>query len=276
MSSTATQAPPDEPGQEPVTPDPGSAAAAPADAPTSAPTDAPTDEPAIEWPEQLQPYQEALGPLLEADEDGNTMLAGVLDLVDMAGNPDRIDDFASWWDQIGQEFGFFAGDGEEPDAQGGEQPESDDPVEQLRQQVQQLQQRLEGTDRQSAAERHAQQVDQEVDQLMSQHRIVNDESLPEAQRPRTMILRLAATYVNDPNTVDQAVQLGVQDYMRLTGQAQAGMLQRAGEETMGVEQLAGGGSPGPSLAGGSPDMDPEPVGSWKDAKQAAIRRLQSG
>jgi hypothetical protein len=229
----------------------------------------------------LEPYRERLQPLLEQGE-GGPVLDGLLEFYEMTGDPNRLDDFAQWWDTVGEEYGFF-GDDEEGGDEGGEPGgEGGDPRDQqiadLQAQVQELSQGFE-------TDRHQQQVDSlagkmqsQLQTLMAQHGIAENEELPAAARPSTIILRIAAGY----NGADNAIESAVNDYLAISGQSQAALVNGAGQATAPVSgdplldvAHTGGGRHGASLRGGSPDTEPEAVGGWEDARRIAMSRMQS-
>lgn len=246
--------------------------------------------------DRFSPLQERLTPLLEAADpdspDAGSVLDGLLDFYELTGDPNRIDDFMSWWDRVGEDYGFFDDDGEpaggqgDPDLaalEGGNGDPRDQEIAELRQQVQELNGRLDSTDRESAVSAHETRLSNQLDQLMASNGIEDDQSAPEEERASTVILRLAQTHEGE-----DAIARGVQDFMRLTGRAQGQLMQQAGEQTVGVDQLTqglpplvgsgvgaggGGSQPGASLADGRAPTDPEPVRSWEDARRIAIERL---
>lgn len=239
------------------------------------------------WPEQIAPYQQHLEALLEpypADpdypEENLTPLDGLLsfyNLVAEAGaddaDPQVVEQFEGWWESVGKDFGFLDDDGEPADGDEGDVPDAGDMPEwaqRMQAENQQLQQRLEQFETQGRVGEVQTQMEQQLSKLMADNGVQDDPSKPEDQQPSTRILRLAVSYGDDEN----AIQNAVRDYLEMTGAAQQGMINGAGQQTMSVDQLANGGAPAPSLQGGRADMEPESVQSWGDASQAALARLR--
>jgi hypothetical protein len=249
--------------------------------PAAQPTGQP-EQPTAEqgaWPEQIAPYQQHLEALLDADDEGYRPLDGLLsfyNLVAEAGSenpdPEKVEQFETWWESVGKDFGFLDDDGEpgndDPDVPDqGDMPEW---AQQLVQQNQQLQQRLEQFETQGRVGEVQTQMEQQLTRLMSENSIQDDPEKPEDQQPSTRILRIAVSYGDDPKAIENAVR----DYLDMVGAAQQGLVNGAGERTMSVDQLASGGAPASALQGGRADMEPEPVASWGDAHAAALARMR--
>lgn len=240
-------------------------------------------------PEQfapLQPFMDRIGPLLETPEGGDApVLAGLLDFYEMTGDEARLEEFADWFDRVGEEYGFFGDDDE--GGEGGDPGEGDpDPnsvegrLARLEQENQALRGELQQGQQQTAVQRQQQTFQQQRDTLMQENGIVDPEGVPDEQKPSTIITRLASSYV-DSGDVDTAMENAVRDYMTITGQSAGQLVRNAGEATAPVDNPlldvahTGGRRPGAALGGGSPDTEPEAVHSWQDAKRIALSRLQA-
>jgi nucleotide-binding universal stress UspA family protein len=225
----------------------------------------------------LEPYQERLTGLLEPADPGNPDGGTALDSLlafheammdeNAANNPELLD----WWEMIGEQFGWFEGDGEggEEGEQVEGQPAEDDMPEwakQLQQENQELRARIDGTDAETQVQQQQQRILSDLESQMQEHGIEDDKTLPEEKRPSTVILRLASTY-NTPDLIAR----GVADYLALTGRAQGQLIQQAGQQTAPAADFQGGAS----LDGGQPEPRIESVSSFKDAKEIALQRLRS-
>lgn len=259
---------------------------------------------ATQTAQQFAPLQERLTPLMEAADPANPDAGSILDaLVELhaiSSDPNRTEDFMTWWEGVGDAYGFWGdepgqgGDGGDLGGDPNQPPGTPDPSQQdprdteiaaLREQLQQVTQRLDGQDQQSAVATAQQQIQTELSTLMQQHQVQDnpDPSFPAEQQPSTVILRLASTYDGA-----DAVQRGVADYLALTGQAQGQMVQQqAGQAVTGLDPDGlpplvgagvggqGGGGHAAALAGGRADHEPEHVGSWKDAHRIALQRVKA-
>lgn len=182
-------------------------------------------------------------------------LSELLQFREIASDPTKLED---WWSRLGEEMGWFDGDG--PD--GGEGGEGGD--ERVPAWAQQLTERLDGLEQtvkplhehvstqeqQRRTDEHKQKIDAQLDAFEEQH----------GEYDRDAVLELAAHYLqqDDPN----AVQRGFERYMQITGKAQGDLVDRKVN-----------GQPAPTLTGGRPDTTPQKITSFKDAKEAALARL---
>lgn len=208
-------------------------------------------------------YQDRLQPLVQPDEDGQVPLQGILDFVEMTDDPNRVEEFQQWWQQVGEALGFTGDHGTEPEGDGGGEGGQGQPSElqELREAVQALQQQLSHTTQQQEIDQTAQRLDRELTGLMDQRGVKDDDD----GSVRQWIYRLALSYGQDP----KALEHGLDDYLKLTGGAQQELLNGAGQETATYEPG------GPSLGGGAPDMEPEMVKGFRDAKQIAMQRFKA-
>jgi hypothetical protein len=279
---TTTDAPPQaQGGQQP--PAPQGAATAPAPQPQ------PPVSPDGQQADTLAPYRERLESVMQPvdpdNPDAGTVLDGLLELYAITSDPNREEDLYAWWEGVGDAYNFFDGDadggaveGDEDDLAALEEGQGGgSELEELRATVQQLQQKLEGDERERSVAAAQEAIQRDLESLMAQHGIQDDPNAPEADRASTVILRLASTYQG----AQDAVARGVADFMRLTGQAQGQLVQQAGEPTAGLDGLdqlppngGGGGRVAPSLDGGQADSRIEPVASWGDARRIAMDRLR--
>lgn len=252
---------------------------------------APTLEQRFAPYQPLEQRMEQLTPLLEADEQGNTTLDGLLSLFELFNDPNRVDDFANWWEAIGDQFEFFGDDENEGGAGGAAAAQDElgelDPA--VRAHIERLEARLgefetrsqqtqEQQTREAAIADAAQAIRTELTTAMQAAGIDGHDNL---QSPNAVdILRLVGSYGNDPKAVEKAVA----DFARMTGRAQASQLEEQGQPLNGVEALraalAGGGgspaasrAPGPSLGRGGDAHEPEAVRSFDDAKKLALQRF---
>jgi hypothetical protein len=245
----------------------------------------------------VEPFLERLTPLLEADDQGNTVLDGLLAFYQMTGDESQLDAFQDWWDQVGASYGFF--DDEQGGGAGGEgaaaapageptQDPRDAQIAELKQQVDALKGEFTTTQQRQAVDQAAQRISSELVQLMQAAKIEgHDQAEPLKSAAAGDILRLAQSYGEDP----QAISKATADYLRMTGQAQSALVTGAGgQDVSGLEALqaalaaggpAGGGGgapaprqPGPSLGRGNADYEPEPVRAFADAKEIAMQRMR--
>lgn len=232
--------------------------------------------PRLELAERLEPLGEyaddLLGLIEDVDEEsGANGLQALLTFLDLTNfDPEQPDSpefkqFAEWWEGIGEEYGLFDDDdgdgGDDPAAANGQgNPETAE----LRELVGSLQAKIEQLESGGRQQQEAQRIQTQVEQLMAKHGIEDDE----AGETRSFILRLAGSYVEQPNMVE----LAVADYLKLTGKAQQGLL--GGEKT---ETVTAGASP----RGGTADHSPEevttgdPIASRRRASELAKQRLRA-
>lgn len=271
---------------------------------------APTLTERMERYSPLDPYLDRLSPLLEPAQEGEdgTFLDGMIALFDLFNDESRADDLADWWEAIGDEFELWGDDDEPGQGQGAAaapgQPDLSglDPavralVEGMQQTITGLEARLgefettsQTESQQRAVNDEAARIRNELTTLIGQHKI--DPNWPAGQEggellqsPAALdILRLARGYGADP----EALQKGVGDYMRMTGQAQTDQLHQLGEPTTGIDALrasllnggappstGGGGGPSHALDRGGDSNRIESVKSFDDAKRIAMERMQA-
>lgn len=208
---------------------------------------------AAEFRRQMEP----LSPLAEIeglDQVPAEDLAGLVQFHQMAQDPEQFED---WWEQVGNELGFFDGsEGGGEGAEGGEGGEEPPAwakglIDRLDQLEGGLQERT-----QTDAERDALA---EIDAEMAQVRTDNSD-LPwddEEAAVEDRILQLAMSYGDDP----QAISKGLADYRAITGAGQAQLVDAAER------------GPAPALTGGSGDTAPDEVKGFDDAKAIAKQRF---
>ena len=215
--------------------------------------------------EAYQPFQE-MG-LESEDIEG---LASFWQMVNLAGqdsnHPDvqqAQDQMYGWWEQVGNELGFFGEDEEGGEGdEGGFDDDPDDPgiVGELETQIQELQQQLQQVQGNTQAQHYERQNAETLAKLASQDGF--DFDSPDMQDDLNRIYRLA--YAHAEGGDENAIQNAYEDWKAIAGRGQ--------------QQLSGVGAeqPGPSLNGGEPNTEPEDIHSWKDASALAKRRLQGG
>jgi hypothetical protein len=211
---------------------------------------------AAEFRRQVEP----LLPLLEVEgldlsQISQEDLSGLLGLYPTFSDPEA---FESWWESVGNEMGFFDGDGPDgagdgPDGAGGEEPPA---------WAQSLVERLDALEgnvqerSQTDAERDAlAEIDAEMAQIKSDNPDLKWDNEELAVEDR--ILQLAMSYGDDP----EALSKGLADYRAITGAAQGTLLDAA--ET----------APANALTGGNGDAAPEEIRGFDDAKAAAKKRF---
>lgn len=280
-ASDPTQTAPAPPAE---TPAPGAPAASPQATPAA------PDAAADPVMAQLQPMLPALTPLLQPDDQGATPLEGLVNLYELFSDENRIDDLAQWWDEVGEQFGFF-GDDEDgeggaaaPDGEAeGEVDLSDlDPavarvIQSLQAKVEQLEGGLTSQQQEQQASAEGERIRTELVTAMKGAGIDGHEDIRSEQS--TDILRMALGYGNDP----EAIKKSVERYAQLTG-ARAPVPEPGVDPQLGgvaaLQAALGGASggraagPGPSLGRGNPEVEPEAVTSWNDARTLAMQRMR--
>jgi hypothetical protein len=231
--------------------------------------------PRLELADRLEPlsdYADDLLALHQMGDEQGTALQDFLGFAQMASqvdpeNPDApaTKQFADWFYDIGEQLGLL--DPEDGDDDGGIDGDDDDPdsgggdVAELRGLVEQLQARLEQAEAAPRIQSEQQRIDKQLATAIEKHHLADDEDT------RNMILRLARDYVEKPDMVD----LAVNDYLKLTGRAQADLL--GGDDE--VERVTAGASPGNGVPDTRPDdiVTGDPKESRRRAKAAALSRL---
>lgn len=232
--------------------------------------------PRLELADRLEPLGDYAEDLLalanDRDGDGPSALDGVLDFVAMslAVDPEQPDSpeyqqFAEWWENIGEELGLFDDDGDDPD-DGNPEGEPNAETAELRELVGQLQSKIEQLESGGRVQDIRARMEQTRERLFAEHGIKDNEET------RKFITRLGQSYVESAETDEQVVELAVADYLKLTGKAQQGLLD--GEET---ETVSATRSPGNGTADFSAEeiTTGDPTQSRKRASQIAKQRLQS-
>lgn len=155
--------------------------------------------------------------------------------------------FANWWQAVGQELGFFD-DGTPPEDEGG--------VDQLvaaavQQAIAPLAARLEEFETRGQSEKAQQAAEQEIESQLAELREQHGEFDEEFVR------RLARDYVKEPDFIRR----GFEDYQRLIGQGQSQLVD---------DKLH---QPAPAVNGGRPDTTTPQIRTFKEAEKAALARL---
>lgn len=243
-------------------------------------------------PEQFQPlapFMDRITPLLETPDGAEApVIAGLLDFYEMTGDEARLDEFADWFDRVGEEYGFFDDEGGDPVVGDPGDPAGGDPqqqrIDQLEADLAAIRGELQQGQQQTAVQQQQQTFQTQLSTLMEQNGITDQgpdgTELGDEAKPSTIILRLASSYVDAGETTN-AIDMAVRDYMTITGQARGQLVGAAGEATTpATDPLldvahTGGRRAGASLGSGSPDTEPEAVHSWQDARRIALSRLQA-
>jgi hypothetical protein len=250
---------------------------------------------------KYQPVEERwdrLSPLLEAGEDGSTVLDGLLEFYSMTGDENRLEDFNDWWDKVGETYGFFGdeeGDGEGDGAGAGAGGEGaaaasgdEDPrdarIAQLEARLGEFETRSQQAAQQQKVDQAAQQISTELTTLMTKLGIDgHDAENPLQSDAAQDILAIAMRYGEDP----QAIPKAVDRFLRISGRGQTELVNNAGQDVSGLEALQGllnggtGGAPsqpapGPALGRGNADHKPPPVKGWDEATALARERMRTG
>jgi hypothetical protein len=229
--------------------------------------------PRLEVADRLEPLNDFADDLLalanDGDETGNALqdVLGFVALTAAIGDPENPDpqalqEFAGWWEQIGETYGLFDDDGDDPD--GDEDPDGGDPADariaELEGQLQALRQELGGLAQNDRVAAERQRIEKSLEKGLAENSIEDNEET------RQYIYTLAGRYADQ----DDPIGLALKDYLKLTGGAQSALLN--GQET---ETVPAGRSP----RGGSPDLSPEeittgdPSETRRRARQAAMSRL---
>lgn len=247
----------------------------------------------------VEPFLERLSPLLErvADEQGQptdqTILDGLLDFYAMTGDEERADQFADWWERVGEAYGFFPDEGE---GEGGEgaaaAPEgSEDPrdakIAQLEARLTEFETRSQQSEQQQAQQQAvneaAQQISTELTSLMRAAQIDGHDDQNPLQTPAAKrILALAMQYGED----EQAIPKAVAEYLEIQGGSQADLIRSSGQDVSTLEALqaalSGGGAapaggqpaPGPTLGRGAVSHQPDTIRDWGSATEIARERMR--
>lgn len=234
--------------------------------------------PRLELADRLEPLGNYADDLLalasDADDDGNS-LEDILGFTSMLSQVDPENPesegtkaFAQWWENIGEQLGLFADDGddgEDPDDGADTGDEFEQRFARLEQENQALREQLNGVQTDTRVQSVQKQITDALDGGLKQH------GIEDTEENRNYILRLSRSYAEDVDLSNQQmIEKGLADYLTLTGQGQRELLN--GQE---VERIPAGRSPN----GGSPDTSPEdlltgdPAVSRKRASQLARQRL---
>lgn len=258
------------------------------------PAAAPATDPVIA---ALQPMLPQLAPLLEADDQGNTPLAGLIGLYGLFTDESRVDDLAEWWDSIGEEFGFFedepgqgaaagAAAAQTPAAPGQPDLSQLDPavaavIQGLQAQVQELSTGLQEQTTQQKVQAQTEKVRGDLSTAMQTAGVPNHDNIKSEEA--TDILRMALSYGEDP----EAIQKATARYAQITGARAPAAAEGADPQLGGVaalqaalnggvvpQQPSRAAAPASALGRGNADTEPEPVKSWEDARALALQRLR--
>lgn len=228
--------------------------------------------PRLEIADRLEPLGDYADDLLaliqDGDENGNALgdVLGFVALTAAIGDPENPDpqalqEFAGWWEQIGETYGLFDEDGEDGEENlddGGDPAQAK--ITELEGQIQALRQELGGLHQNDRVAAEKTRIETALAKGLK------DNGIKDTEETRGYIYRLAQSYADQDNMID----LAFADYLKLTGGAQRDML--GDQET---ETVPAGRSP----SNGSPDLSPDeittgdPTRTRQRAKQAALSRL---
>ena len=227
--------------------------------------------PRLEIADRLEPLGDYADDLLaliqDGDENGNALgdVLGFVALTAAIGDPENpdpqaLEEFAGWWEQIGETYGLFDDEGDEPDPDddGGDPAQAK--ITELEGQIQALRQELGGLHQNDRVAAEKTRIETALVKGLK------DNGIKDTEETRGYIYRLAQSYADQDNMID----LAFADYLKLTGGAQRDML--GDQET---ETVPAGRSP----SNGSPDLSPDeittgdPTRTRQRAKQAALSRL---
>jgi hypothetical protein len=228
--------------------------------------------PRLEVADRLEPLNDFADDLLalaqDGDETGNALqdVLGFVALTAAIGDPENpdpqaLEEFAGWWEQIGETYGLFdEDDGDPGDGDVGEDDPAQAKITELEGQIQALRQELGGLAQNDRVAAERQRIEKSLEKGLAENSIEDNEET------RQYIYTLAGRYADQ----DDPIGLALKDYLKLTGGAQSALLN--GQET---ETVPAGRSP----RGGSPDLSPEeittgdPSETRRRARQAAMSRL---
>jgi hypothetical protein len=237
--------------------------------------------PRLEVADRLEPLNDFADDLLalaqDGDETGNALqdVLGFVALTAAIGDPENpdpqaLEEFAGWWEQIGETYGLFdEDDGDPGDGGGGEDDPAQAKITELEGQIQALRQELGGLAQNDRVAAEKTIIQSTLEKGLKKNGITFEDE-EQAEETRKYILRLAQAYAEDVQDTAEMVNLGLKDYLKLTGGAQRELL--GDRET---ETVAAGRSPG----NGTPDTRPEdittgdPTRTRQNAKRAALSRL---
>jgi hypothetical protein len=237
--------------------------------------------PRLEVADRLEPLNDFADDLLalaqDGDESGNALqdVLGFVALTAAIGDPENpdpqaLEEFAGWWEQIGETYGLFdEDDGDPGDGGGGEDDPAQAKITELEGQIQALRQELGGLAQNDRVAAEKTIIQSTLEKGLKKNGITFEDE-EQAEETRKYILRLAQAYAEDVQDTAEMVNLGLKDYLKLTGGAQRELL--GDRET---ETVAAGRSPG----NGTPDTRPEdittgdPTRTRQNAKRAALSRL---
>lgn len=207
-----------------------------------------------QYSEQLnswKPYEE-----LGIQDVDPGQLQQLLDFAQLAQDEEQ---FAEWWRGVGERLGLMdegAPEGEIEDDLFGEDltPErvKELVAEAVAEATQPLTERFTQSEQERAEAEALTGIQAQLQEIREEH---GDDIDTDA------ILRFAYTYAEDDP--DNAIDRGLQDYLKLIGKGEAGLFADKS------------GQPKPVEGAGSADTSPEPIVSFEDAKKAGIARLRA-
>lgn len=183
-------------------------------------------------------------------------LRQLLDFAELAQDQEA---FAEWWKSVGERLELFPKEDVPPDELESLFDEDLTPEkikelvsEAIAERVDPLYERFDSTEAQRVEQEAMADIQAQLAQIKSEHGEDVDTDA---------ILKLAFAYSDtDP---DNAIQLGLQDYLKLVGKGEAGLFaEKAGQ-------------PKPPEGEGAADTRPEPILTFADAKKAAAERLRA-
>jgi hypothetical protein len=238
--------------------------------------------PRLEVADRLEPLNDFADDLLalasDGDDTGNALqdVLGFVALTAAIGDPENpdpqaLEEFAGWWEQIGETYGLFDDDGDDTDPDdpdGGGDP-GDARIAELEGQLQALRQELGGLAQNDRVAAEKTIITSTLEKGLKANGITFEDE-EQAEETRKYILRLAQAYTGDVEDTAEMVNLGLKDYLKLTGGAQRELL--GDRET---ETVPAGRSPGNGTADTRPEgiTTGDPTRTRQNAKRAALSRL---
>lgn len=177
-------------------------------------------------------------------------LQELLNFRSIAQDPEQ---FRGWWEQMGEQLGYFEPDGES-DAPGEQQPQQDDLMEQFRamldERLSPFEQKFHSEEQERAVNTEREAISAELAGLREQHGEFDEQ----------LVCQLALAYADD----DDAIAKGFADYQRVTSGAQRELVADKS------------GQPDAVLSGGQPPSQAETIDSFDAASRAARERFRAG
>lgn len=205
-----------------------------------------------EYRKQWEPYEQIEGLRDVPAEE----LTDLLQFREIAQDPEQLE---QWWEQVGQQLGFFDqdGEGEEGEPVGQEagleqqlQQFREELLEQIRSEIDPLRQHVTTQQSEAAVREHQATIKSTLDALREEH----------GDFDRDAVLKLSQHYAGDEGT-EQVIRKAHEEYLGIIGRAQGELVDNKLNQ------------PEPAITGGQPDTAPQKITSFDGAKKAALARL---